>query len=289
MSRLLRDKDYEKSIEAADLSQLTNDNQQTKLDFEQAAQAEMRSYLKQRYDVDKIFVDTQVFAIGATYTGGNLVEYTETAFDEATAYSLDDRVSYKGKIYKALGATTGFLPTDTANWAYVCDDLDLFYLTLPNPNWDPITEYSIGDIVFRDGSNYTAVVANTNIKPESSTAIWGTASAYTVTGVLPTDTTKWTAGDNRNQLLVKHLLTMTIFFLHERVTARVTPIDVKERYDGNSAQQTGGAIGWLKMVASGRVNADIIELIPDIGLAIQGGNALDVNSTTRTKRDNQLW
>ena len=59
----------------------------------------------------------------------------------------------------------------------------------------------------------------------------------------------------------------------------------KERYDGNSPNQTGGAIGWLKKVASGDITADLPNIQPQQGMSIRYGNAND--STTQS--NNFLW
>lgn len=85
MARLLRDNDYLRLIQADNLAQIIESNQQIKLDTEQSAQAEMISYLSQRYVVDEVFRDTKVFDLAATYKAKQLVEYTGVAtFASAT-------------------------------------------------------------------------------------------------------------------------------------------------------------------------------------------------------------
>jgi hypothetical protein len=41
------------------------------------------------------------------------------AYDNATAYAIDDVVSYDGKLYRAIAATTGNLPTNTTYWQLI--------------------------------------------------------------------------------------------------------------------------------------------------------------------------
>jgi hypothetical protein len=48
------------------------------------------------------------------------------AYDNTTAYVLGDIVTYGGKVYRALGATTGNLPTNTTKWVYLRDVMYLF-------------------------------------------------------------------------------------------------------------------------------------------------------------------
>ena len=336
-NRLLRNADYIRATESNednnDLDQLIGGKQQVLIDTEQSAQAEMISYLKQRYLTDNVFTNTSLFSITATYKGKNLVEYTATGWAEGTAYTgsplwvagtyaLNDvrtyngylytslqnvntfiptdatkwtkgaassRVLEEGKIYEAIGDSTGKLPSEnTTKWVYVCDDKSLFYLTLPKNEWNFETTYAAGNEVWYKDNVYTCIKANSNVKPDSSTAIWGTATAYSKSGYFPTDTTYWTVGDNRNQQIVLYLMCITLYWLHYRVNPRYVPDKIKEAYDGDGPNQAGGAIGWLKRVADGRVSAELEEIIPIAGLAIQGGNST-VTDPLRTKRDNQMW
>lgn len=336
-NRLLRNADYiratEENEDNNDLDQLIGGKQQILVDTEQVAQAEMISYLKQRYITANVFSNTSAFSITATYKAKNLVEYTASDWAAETSYTgyalwvagtyaintiktyngylytslsngntatptdpvywtkgaASSRVVEDGKIYEAIANSEGMVPSEnTDKWVYVCDDKSLFYLTLPENEWSFETEYEIGDEVWYNDSVYTALVANENIKPSSSTSVWGAGVAYSKSGYFPTDTTYWTAGDNRNQQIVLYLMCITLYWLHYRVNPRFIPDKIKEAYDGNGPTQSGGAIGWLKRVADGRVNADLEEIVPIIGLAIQGGNANDTDAL-RTKRDNQMW
>jgi hypothetical protein len=89
--------------------------------------------------------------------------------------------------------------------------------------------------------------------------------------VLPTDTLSWLEGDNRNEQLKACLIDIALYHLHSRINPRNIPELRKERYDGNSPEQKGGAIGWLKNVAHGLVNADLPEKI-DFQLPISWGS-----------------
>jgi hypothetical protein len=291
MARLLRDLDID-SLQFSDsedvdspLKALILENYNSWLNAEQASQAEMISYLKARYWVDWVFTNTTRFSISAVYYGKSLVEYTEPAWNENTSYVLNNRVSYQGNIYRALGAAQGNLPTNATYWVLVCADLSLFYVTLPNPEWNPATKYAAGVTVWYNKKTYTSLVANVNILPDSSTSVWGTGTDYTVTAILPTDVTKWTAGDNRNQQIVKYLLDISLYHFLSASPRNIADLR-KERYDGNSPEQRGGAIAWLKRVSKGEVFAELPIIVPRTGEAIQYGNS---NSITGIKQDNQTW
>lgn len=293
MARLLRDLDID-TLQFSDsedldspLKALIFENYNNWLMAEQAGQSEMLSYLKARYWAKWIFTDTQTFDITATYYGKSLVQYTATAWNENTSYlsASNTRVLYNDKIYQCTTNSQGYAPTNTTYWTYVCDDMSLFYVTLPESEWLNTTAYSVGDSIWYDNKTYTCVVANTNTLPDSSTAIWGTGTTYDLTATLPTDTTKWTAGDNRNQQLVKYLLDIALYHFLSASPRNMADLR-KERYDGNSSEQRGGAIAWLKRVSKGEVYADLPVLIPVAGNSIQYGNS---NSTSGVKQDNQIW
>ena len=64
-------------------------------------------------------------------------------------------------------------------------------------------------------------------------------------------------GSERNQMIVSVVIDILIYNLLARVNNTDIPATRKERYDGNSPQQTGGAIGLLKQIAKGQVEPDL--------------------------------
>lgn len=277
MARTLRDNDYLRGIRSQTLLDTINEKPSVKLDIEQSAQAEMISYLTQRYDVAKIFTNTSQYSSTVAYKAKNLVEYTEPEFNPATSYLVDDLVSYKEKIYKCLTASSGVLPTNTTFWEYVLDDKSLFYLTLPHPEFSLTTTYSIGNQVWYNDIVYTCIKACVNIDP-TFTDYWTAGSTYTVNNVKPTDNTKWTAGDNRNQLIVMYLVDIVKYHLFGSIPPKDIPDLVKQRYNGDSPNDAGGAIGWLKRVASGDITADLPQLSPQQGMSIRYGSRPKVDN-----------
>jgi|13_taG_2_1085334.scaffolds.fasta_scaffold55625_3 hypothetical protein len=80
------------------------------------------------------------------------------AYNAGTAYAIDDVVSYNGSSYVAKTATTGNLPTVTANW-------DLMSQAGTNgTNGTDLTSTltTQGDIVYRDGSGLQRLGAGTS-------------------------------------------------------------------------------------------------------------------------------
>jgi hypothetical protein len=283
MARLLRDNDYLRVIQSDNLAQIIESNQQTKLDVEQSAQSEMISYLAQRYIINQIFTDTKVFDITATYNGKQLVEWTASAFSAATVYTTGQYVVYNGYIYKSIAGSASHA-FNASEWTEICLDKTLFYVTLPEDEYVNTTSYVAGDKVYYNNIEYTCLLNCKGILP-TETGFWSVGSAYTLTATYPDDTTKWTEGDNRNQQIVMYLLDVTLYHLHSRINPRNIPDLRKERYDGNNATQNGGAIAWLKRVASGDLTADLPSILPQQGVSIRWGNS-DGNTI---KSSNQLW
>ena len=261
----LRQLDYLKQIQTDNLTQIVESDFTILTDTELAAQAEMESYLAQRYNMLLTFATTYAYDNAVAYKAKNLVEYTEAAYAAGTAYVPGDRVLYLSKIYVNIVGSTGVLPTVTTNWTYVVDDKKLFYVTLPQTEWNIATEYAAGAVVWYNDYVYTALVANVATTPSSNPLYWGTGVPYSVTaGTKPTDVTKWTRGDNRNQQIVLYMIDITLYHLHSRINPRQIPELRGMRYTE--------ARSWLKMVASGSITANLVEILPVQGNSIRWGS-----------------
>lgn len=300
--RFLRKSDYYRLIQPNDLTTLLStatqagyDSDQLLIDAENGAIELVKSYLSARYDLDRAFTDTPVWAAATTYYGQNRVQYHEPAYSATATYAVNDRVSYNGSIYKCITAITTPEAFTAAKWTFVCLDYALFYVTLPYPEWQPFTNYTAGDQVWwKDDYTYTALRdakgqllnaavyskpgADLNNDPNqpsvledpANTAYWQkSASKYSVVaGTLPTDATNWTAGDNRSQLLIEHIIDIALFNLYSTISPRNIPELRMIRYDGNRPNQVGGAIGWLKKVCAGEVMAQLPEKYTQQGLPL---------------------
>lgn len=78
----------------------------------------------------------------------------------------------------------------------------------------------------------------------------------TNTGNLPIDTDFFTAGDNRNQDLLANVVDIALYNMYSRLNNVDIPVIRKERFDGNDSRQTGGAMGWLKLMTKGQAQPD---------------------------------
>jgi len=134
----------------------------------------------------------------ATVTLGNIKLNWKGAYNAGTAYAIDDVVSYNGSSYVAKTATTGNLPTVTANW-----DLMSQAGTNGTDGTDLTSTLTTqGDIVYRDGSGLARLAAGTNGQVlttggSGANPSWGTVSSDYV--LLSTDTiTSSTASISRD-------------------------------------------------------------------------------------------
>ena len=114
----------------------------------------------------------------ATVTLGNIKLNWKGAYNAGTAYAIDDVVSYNGSSYVAKTATTGNLPTVTANW-----DLMSQAGTNGTDGTDLTSTLTTqGDIVYRDGSGLARLGAGTSgqVLQTGGTGAnpsWGTVSS----------------------------------------------------------------------------------------------------------------
>jgi chitodextrinase len=218
----LRYLDYQRQIQDANFQQVIASNDSLRLSMERAAQAEMISYLVQKYDVATEFKDTTIYSNTAIYKAGSLVELSGyyAAWSNASLYLVGDFISYTGgNVYRCiLNTTTAHeAPTNTTYWVLVGTINDLFYIANPYPTFDVIAFYSIGDFVFwkdkiykclietrkqsHEGDLQDELISNIplyNIFPDDKIhgkQYWGVGTPYSVTGLIPNATppTAWSS------------------------------------------------------------------------------------------------
>ena len=87
------------------------------------------------------------------------------AYNNATAYEIDELVSYNNTLYRCIADSTGNVPTDTSYW-------ELFIVGYNfTGDYNNATEYQVNDIVKHGGQLYICTAIST--------------------GNLPTDTSYW--------------------------------------------------------------------------------------------------
>lgn len=104
-----------------------------------------------------------------------------------------------------------------------------------------------------------------------------------ITGTLITDTAFWTQGDSRNQKIIEITIDIILFNIYNRLNGSEIPNYLQIRYDGADGQQRGGAMGYLKAIANGLVQADL-PLLEDVADGTrQSGNEIIFGSAEDVK------
>ena len=181
----------------------------------------------------------------ATVNLGSIKFKWKGTYSGATAYTIDDVVSYNGSSYICIQASTGNLPTDTAYFEQMSsagtngtDGTDL-----------TTTLTTQGDIVYRDASGLARLGAGTSgqaliTNGAGANPSWGDVSGGIVQSVSATFTSQET-------------LTSTSF-VASSITASITPTSASNKilvmvsgtaYVDNSAQQ-----GFLTVLRNGSTN-----------------------------------
>lgn len=159
----LRKTDYFTEIREADLDVILKQISQstaftpTKVreDNEQNMQEVVEAMIRHRYDVRKIFKDILTFDLADTFQINDLVEYSETAYDDTLTYVTDDRVSFEQTIDNVLNddifnanqaIATGETPaTDPDKWDKITENFSLYFVLQPTTGNLPDTAFSFTD------------------------------------------------------------------------------------------------------------------------------------------------
>lgn len=262
------EKDFGTLIQPENLQQVKGTSSAADLYLDEVikqALAEARSYLVQRYYIDKIFNETnQPYDNNKNYQVYDRVYANFPAWVNNISYTNTTNVSYNGFIYKKNGNMAGYvpgiLPTDTMYWIPQYKNDTIYSVKeLASQKYDSTKTYVVNDVVFYYYSLFIAKKEVVGIAPNSNADYWDSYNS-SFSGALPTDINLWVEGDNRNAQIKTCLIDIALYQLHSRINPRNIPDLRRIRYDGDSESQMGGAIGWLKNVANGLVNADLPEI-----------------------------
>lgn len=304
--------DYQPLIQQDYLAQITQVTVAKRLAVERVAEAEAKSHLRQKYDVSTEFTNTAVWSNSLAYSAGNRVYLDADTYVPATAYVIGNLTLYSGNVYRCSANTTGAF--DVTKWTLIAAQYTLYYVSYPKPLFSINGNYVKGEQVYWNGKVYTNIqptvaigheaalqygsypLPSGNIFPDdpiNGLAAWGTGTTYTVAaGTLPTDATKWTQGDNRDEQMVQKLVDIVLYHLHALIAPKNIPQLRIERYTGRDEHIQPGvsgtvypvysAIGWLQCCARGEVTPNL-PLIPTTnsqqGRRIRwGGQVRNINS-----------
>lgn len=280
-------KDYQRIIQTTELNAITGNDVSVRKLVEGSTEIEMREYLIQRFDLDSEFTSLDQWSYSVIYKGNNRVYLDGVTHSSSSTYPAHSIVEHGKKIYINPNAITVPEMFTTNHWTLLGDQYDLFYVTLPYPLYDELKQYYKGDSVFWKDKTYTAVrdsipatqqdvlqyedvssVRFGNIAPDerNGSSMWGTGTSYTIpAGTLPTDATKWTKGDNRNQHFVEMCMDIVVY----KLCKRIAPNNVPEARHNAWLK----AIEDLKAFALGAKNAQLPKIQPLKGQRVRYGGS----------------
>lgn len=238
--------DYLKQIQDVNLQQIISGNSYVLSSAQLAAEAEAKSYLRQKYDVAEEFTDTNEWSSSTTYYAGSRVyvgtdiyygKYPKDRFDLYKVYKVGDEVFYKNKTYRCKSVSNVLGGEEALQYGS--------YSNLPFIN------------SFPDAVNQTQ---------------WTDLGSYSISaGTVVTDTSKWVKSDNRDQQMVMYCIDICLYHIHSRIAPRNIPDLRMNRYNS--------AIEWLRMCAEGSVTPNLPLLQPKSGGRIRfGGNIKNINA-----------
>ena len=278
--------DFKKLIQSDNLSAIIG-NDYTILDHvAKGAIEKVKEHLIQKYDCSKEFTDTIPWVRATAYKGNNRVYLDATAYSAASVYVTNDLCLQAGNVYISIGGNAAHTFNAT-EWILIGVQYSMFYVTLPYLEFNSNSVYAKGNQVFWKDKVYTCVLPTIipshagelqvgtynnlpalNIFPDDSAngvKYWGTGVAYSVAaGTLPTDSTKFTEGDNRNENIVDGCIDIALYRVHKRIAPNNVPDLRVKAYDD--------CIKWLKDCAvGGFVTLNVPLIQPNQGMRIRWG------------------
>lgn len=279
--------DFKKTIQSDNLMQIIGNDLSMLNDISLTAQAEANTYLVQQYLTSQEFSNTNVYNPAAPYKPGDRIYLDASPYNGINLYAVNDLVLVAGIVYictTAISTAQSFKPE---NWASLGVQYTMFYASYPAKKFDLSEIYKYGDRVYCNGTTYSCIQPTVTFSHESQlqsnsqqqiqnyfptdSQYWSAVTIESVAaGVPPTDTTKWTLGDNRSPLLVMHCCDIALYHLHSRIAPRNIPDLRIKRYDDSK--------NWLIMAGRGEITVDLPVIQP-----IQGGR---IRYSTQTKQIN---
>jgi hypothetical protein len=249
---------------------------------ELTAKEEINGYVSKKYDTSAEFTETLPYAPASAYNAGQRAVIDFSAWVASTSYIVNALVIYQAKGYICTTANND-ATFQAGNWTLLGNQYQIYYGSYPKPVFDVYANYFVGDQVWYKNKLYTCKVSTLhisdfqalqyidtnnvplpNVFPDAPTfgvRYWTDNGAYSIAaGVLPTDTTKWTNGDNRSQLMVTHMINIALYWAHYSIAPNNVPENRVEGY--------GIAKEWCKSVRDGVNSTPLPAIQPKRGQRI---------------------
>jgi len=260
----LKESDYSMLIQQDKLDTVIGDDCTIRLAAEAASQAEIESYLANRFDTGKIFNPLLSYLPSQSYLFFERIYLDADPYSITKTYVTGQQVKQGGKVWQSdMGSAPG--PFDPLEWIELGKT---GHYQLSAPKWSATTAYTNGQVVRIDYSFYLAISPSTNVNPQAPN---GYTKWQAITGLayeIPATSPYWFAGDSRSQHIVMRMIDLTLYHLHSRINPRNIPEFRIARRDE--------AIAWLRDISKGTVTPNLPIIIPE-----QGNNIVYGNGTPR--------
>lgn len=280
------------------LNELENEGSAQRRFAEAWAIGKIKGKLSAAYDLDFEITATLPFDPLKRYYAGNRCTIDFPLWVQGTEYTQNQSCVIKnGKGYMCNTTNTD-LAFDAVKWTAIGNQYDIYYIKHPHPIFMLEVQESKGtytagyyekdDKVWWNNKIYTARVEtiilddaaiiqfiNTADIPAPNTFpndkrrgkdFWTEDSDFYYEGEPPFyNSDIWTLGDNRDPVLMKSLMDLSIWMLHNRIAPNNIP---QLRNDNKDA-----AFGWINEVNKGTIIVNIMPLQPTQGTNFSGGSA----------------
>jgi hypothetical protein len=286
--------DYNRLIQDPILSQIISGNLFLLPLAEASAQAEIISYLVQKYNTEKEFTNTQVYNNLSIYHANDRVYLNPMPYNNSSPYNIGDFVLQNAQVYIAIATISIPESFNIAHWDLVGNQYDLYYAPLPFSEFQVTNYYNIGDHVFWNDIIYLALKSTAQLThdnlinyydsnnvpypnpfpddPINGPAYWLSLGGYSIPAGSLLNPFLFTFGDNRNPQMVEVMIDNSIYKLYKRLSPKPIPEDRANEYKKN--------LLWLVNVAKGKdITANIEEYQPMKGSNFRYGTKIkQINS-----------
>lgn len=268
------------------------------------AQTTAEEYLSTKFDLTSELTDTDAYDPTETYQAGERVYLDAELYNPASTYSLGVLSLFNGNIYITNIAIVAPEAFNSAHWTLLGPQFQIWYVPFPKPPFVLNQKYSATTQVFWKNNVYTCKIASVlisheialqldyyaNIPPpnvfpddvNNGVKYWGEPVPFSITGGLPSG---WVKGDNRQRSLVRHCITIVLFYIHKRISPQNIPHHISNAFMGSSTEGVATrdgyiypdycALGWLQAVSLGKKPAvGLVPLQPRSGGRIRWGSKI---------------
>lgn len=135
--------------------------------------------------------------------------------------------------------------------AYIASKFDVVKIFLSPTEFNAVTPYSINDRIYVVDTGTTEVTHYHCIATGNTEYTGTTISGETYTGATIDNTTYFQEGDLRDNKLLEVVMSMSLFYIHKRLSPNNIPLFRSIAYDGNGNLDIMSSLKWLGLIQNG--------------------------------------